>query len=339
MRKGIIMDMNERFLTLLTPDGEFLQISRQKQFYEIGQEIPIPVQEKQITSIYPFFNTIKGKSLVAATVAAVFALITFIPFNQNEVYAYMSIDVNPSIELGVNEDLEVIEVIPYNDSGEKIVEELQGWKNKELSVVTEDILASLKGNGYLKNEQEVVIGTVQIGESNEKAEMKLDEAIDDLEENISSDQAKLITYEATTKEREVAQKSGLTAGKLRAKQEKSDKEKSIQLKVNKQIQEKKASDTLNQNSSVKKQQSGVINKAPTKEIKPNNNQSQNNKNMKTDRVKEKLKEPNNGALEKKTGEYKKNVSKKAQVKKEERQSDHERNKHSGDSKNSKEKNK
>lgn len=58
-------------------------------------------------------------------------MILFLAFNQNEkVYAYMSIDINPSLELGVNENLKVVELTPYNKEGRAIIEEIHGWKKR-----------------------------------------------------------------------------------------------------------------------------------------------------------------------------------------------------------------
>ena len=39
MKKGIIMEVHKRFLTFLTPQGEFLRARNLKENYQIGQEI------------------------------------------------------------------------------------------------------------------------------------------------------------------------------------------------------------------------------------------------------------------------------------------------------------
>lgn len=62
----------------------------------------------------------------------------------------MSIDVNPSIELGFNKNLKVIELIPYNEEGKKIIEELGDWKLKGIHEVADSILNTIKSKGYLK---------------------------------------------------------------------------------------------------------------------------------------------------------------------------------------------
>jgi hypothetical protein len=39
MKQGIIMEIDDEFLTLMTPEGEFLHARRQNQPYAIGEEI------------------------------------------------------------------------------------------------------------------------------------------------------------------------------------------------------------------------------------------------------------------------------------------------------------
>ena len=59
MKSGIIMEINRRFLTVLTPNGEFLHVRRQDQLYQVGQEINFSSKEleKKRSS---FFNTDKN---------------------------------------------------------------------------------------------------------------------------------------------------------------------------------------------------------------------------------------------------------------------------------------
>lgn len=237
MRKGIIMEVNERFLTLLTPEGEFLKARKEKIHYEIGEEIQFfPFEEDRKKRFrQSVFNTYKGKSVAALAIAMVIAIVSFLPFySQNQVYAYMSIDVNPSIELSLNEDLQVIELAGYNDSGEQIVEQLNDWNKKDVEYVTEKILMLIREKGYFDGKKNVVIGTVHTGEIIEESEKKLDQTLKELEENFEEEQTEFIAIEATEKERNLAKESGLTAGKLLIEMEKSSSEKE---KKNSQLNE------------------------------------------------------------------------------------------------------
>ena len=60
----------------------------------------------------------------------------------------MTIDVNPSIELGLDDELQVIEVHGLNQDGKQVVAQLNDWKNEEISDVAKKIVLKTKELGY-----------------------------------------------------------------------------------------------------------------------------------------------------------------------------------------------
>ena len=69
------MEINRRFLTVLTPDGEFLHVRRQDQLYQVGQEINFSTKELEKKRV-PFSMPIK----VALTACAfVFSFYIYYP--------------------------------------------------------------------------------------------------------------------------------------------------------------------------------------------------------------------------------------------------------------------
>ena len=202
------MEINRRFLTVLTPDGEFLHVRRQDQLYQVGQEINFSSKELEKKRV-PFSMPIK----VAFTACAfVLVFISIIPVYQaNQVYAYMSIDVNPSIELGMNENLKVVELIPYNKDGEKIVNMLSNWKRKDIDEVILAIMNEINKQGYTKKNHEVVVSTVFV-EDQHKDNNKLQKEIKVIEKEIAKENLNVILVEASQKDRENAKEKGITTG-------------------------------------------------------------------------------------------------------------------------------
>ena len=202
------MEINRRFLTVLTPDGEFLHVRRQDQLYQVGQEINFSTKELEKKRV-PFSMPIK----VALTACAfVLVFISIIPVYQaNQVYAYMSIDVNPSIELGMNENLKIVELIPYNKDGEKIVNMLSNWKRKDIDEVTLAIMNEINEQGYTKKNHEVVVSTVFVKDQH-KDNNKLQKEIKVIEKEIAKENLNVILVEASQKEREKAKEKGITTG-------------------------------------------------------------------------------------------------------------------------------
>ena len=210
------MEINERFVTILTPEGEFLRARKLGGDYQIGQEIDYisDVQVKRNT-FFSYIHTFKGKAL-AASFVCLLLLVSVIPFYQNnQVYAYMSIDINPSIELGLNKHYQVVELIPYNDDGKKIVNQLRGWKKKEIDEVTDNILNEIKSQGFLKKNHEIVVGTVYKAETIEVDDPQWIEKWTNVKKVIQREHLELTVVEGTTKEREYAQKKGMTVGEYK----------------------------------------------------------------------------------------------------------------------------
>lgn len=57
MKKGVILSVNKRFVTLLTPEGEFLKTKRQEREYEVGEEITFSPIKQKVTFAFPNFNS------------------------------------------------------------------------------------------------------------------------------------------------------------------------------------------------------------------------------------------------------------------------------------------
>jgi hypothetical protein len=233
MKKGIVMDINDSFLTLLTPEGEFLRARKQDQPYTIGEEIrffPI-LNDKTSKSNYTLKNIYKVKTVWALMAALVIMLGSFFPIYQNnQAYAYMSIDVNPSIELGVNKNMQVVELNGFNKQGNTIISQLGVWKKKDVSELTKAILKEMKEAGYLRAKKQVIISTVRTKVPEEKIEKKLQENIEAIKTSVASQQVELTVLTATQKEREKAQKLGISTGKyqenkIKATNNQKDKDK------------------------------------------------------------------------------------------------------------------
>jgi hypothetical protein len=230
MKKGIIMEINDGFLTLLTPEGEFLQSRKQNLPYSIGEEIyffPIesvnePMTKRSISNIF------RLKTVWIFMAALMIFIGTFIPMYQNnKAYAYMSIDANPSVELGVNKKMQVVKLTGFNKEGKEIISHLKNWKKEDVSELTKVILAEMKSGGYLKNNHQVLISTVRIEQPEQKVEEKLQRKLDKIEASVHNEKLEIIVIQATEKERQKAHNEGLTAGKYQFSQGKS-KQKNVE---------------------------------------------------------------------------------------------------------------
>jgi hypothetical protein len=226
MKKGIIMEIDDVFLTLLTPDGEFLRARKQPKPYVLGEEVhfyPLEMNVGQKRSI-SLVRFLKGKVLLSAAAAIFLLAASYVPFYKgNQAYAYMSIDVNPSIELALNKKMQVLELTPFNKDGKKIVKNLDDWKKRDVAAVAEQILNEIKKQGYIKSKSLVVISTVRAEKSEKNAEIQLTENLQEIKETVKKDDLEIAVVKGNKKDLQAAHKHGMTAGKY--------KEKSIPIKV------------------------------------------------------------------------------------------------------------
>lgn len=212
------MEVNKRFLTVLTPEGEFLRARNNSPHYQLGQEITftsVTQKEKEKIAFLTFF---RGRFVLPAAVALMFAFLFFIPFYQNnQVYAYLSIDINPSIELGINKKYEVIELKSYNDDGAKVIKQIQDWKHQEVDEVVEHLVGEIKKQGYMKSKQRIVVATVYAKEELPEEDKQLKQEMKEIKEVITAENLELTVVEGTQTEREKAITEGLTTGLYKEK--------------------------------------------------------------------------------------------------------------------------
>lgn len=272
MKKGVVMEVDDDFLTMLTVDGEFLRARNQKGKYQVGEEIdffPVsfPVIEKKKLS---FLKLGKIKLTYISSFAAILLFLSFIPmYVNNEVYAYMSIDINPSFEVGLDKDLTVVSLEAMNADGEKILSDFPDWKDKHIDFITETIINKSHTNGYLDEGKQVLITTV-VNEHDEKVDAKLKKNIEKVTTTFEKEQIEITSVESTVETRKEAKEKGVTTGKLLQIENKlpSKKEKN-------NSKNKKTDHSSNNNSSLEQNGSAPEEK-PDNQGKGNGNENQSN---------------------------------------------------------------
>ncbi|MBE4909491.1 anti-sigma factor domain-containing protein [Bacillus luteolus] len=217
MRKGVIMEINSDFLTMLTPEGEFLKARKQDNHYEIGEEIdffPITVTAVD-TPKKRWFQLNRLRVALMSSAAAILFFITVIPqMMANPVYAYMTIDINPSFEIGLNNELNVVSLDALNNDGENILQEYPNWENQHIDEVTEVIISKSREQGYLIDGQEVLITTILNEEKIAEVSEKLAKEIQLISTTYKQKQIEITAVESDIATREKAQKQGVSTGRL-----------------------------------------------------------------------------------------------------------------------------
>ena len=230
MKKGVILSVNKRFVTLLTPEGEFLKTKRQEREYEVGEEITFSPAKQNFTLAFSNIHSSFKKTAVLSIASTFLILFSILPsYFTGPVSAYMTIDVNPSIELELDDDLEVLKLTGLNEDGKLVIGQLKDWKGKDIKAVTNRIVETTKQLGYLKGNKQIVVSTTLM-KKNKELGKNLKEEIKEISEQDNVSKTKMKVIQATKSDRKQARKQGISTGRYLDKKLNEDKDK---IKVNK----------------------------------------------------------------------------------------------------------
>lgn len=216
MHKGIVMEMTDRHIVVMRSDGKFDRISRKSRACEIGEEIVYASSGINWRS-----PSVAGRSAIAA--AVIFCLVLFASFSGKlgspEVAAYISMDINPSVEMGIDIDENVLELRGLNEDGVALIESVE-FKGKKLEQVTEKLLDKAEQKALANGEAEIVIAStvVQPGSKldDESIAAKLKEQVAKHIETTHPQQVKqyqITAFAAPEEVREAAIQNGVSTGK------------------------------------------------------------------------------------------------------------------------------
>ncbi|MFD2360094.1 anti-sigma factor domain-containing protein [Saccharococcus thermophilus] len=287
MKKGIVLELDEEFVTLLTPEGEFIQVKEDE--YEIGEEIEARLVKKPYVRRRSFRYA--AVSLIAA---AVLFIATLLHLPSDEVYAYMSIDINPSIEVGVDDQLNVLTLKAYNEEGKKIVSQLSNWKKVAFVDIATEIIELSRKQGYLQKGGQVLITTVE-KKHLAASSRKLSEELSEIQHSYQQKNIIVKMEKSTMEVRNKALKKGMTTGKL-LQMEQQMKEVSP-----KEPKAKKLQKPLKQNDGDKKNEQQMNNHSLNEKNKNSgreNNEQQTNNDLLNEKDEQNHKKKKNNGNEK-----------------------------------------
>ncbi|MBJ8187050.1 anti-sigma factor domain-containing protein [Bacillus cereus] len=219
MNKGIVMDIKKHSVVVLTPNGEFITFKRKVHSYMIGEEISFNKQEQRAPR-FSIPSFLKPASLLVTCFLCV--LLFFYNQPEEKVFAYVSVDINPSLEVSVTKDLRVIDLRACNDDGRRILKEMKRWENKDLQDVIRTIIKQSQEDKYLTNDKQVMLTAVTKDKS---LEPQLEKAMQELKKEYEIKHVTVVYQSSTMQMRENAKKAGVGTG-VYIKQE-DEKQKSI----------------------------------------------------------------------------------------------------------------
>ncbi len=157
---------------------------------------------------------------IAAAAAAMFLLaigtVIGIFINKapdNKVFATVSIDVNPSLEIKINKEEKVLDVIPLNDDAKKVIGDMD-FSGVSMELTVNALIGSMYRLGYLDDEHRTVLVSLD-NEDAAKAAYLLDELTAQISSLTEANNGRVIpnTYESTASLKEIAERYNVPESK------------------------------------------------------------------------------------------------------------------------------
>ncbi len=147
--KGLVLESNEEYIFLLTPEGEYFKLPGNGEEFDTGAEIELELPAKKKGNRF-------SPALAAAAVILVFACCLAFYSALCRPKAYLALDINPSLYFSLNGEGEVIKAEPLNEDAQEILKGLQ-LQGKNIREALTLILDGAYAGNYLSAEKENVI--------------------------------------------------------------------------------------------------------------------------------------------------------------------------------------
>ena len=159
MNRAVIMSLEGSRAIVLAEGGRFLRVPRQPQ-YEVGDEIELEPEEAAPGRRRTIVRRRTFLVAAASCAAAVMLIASVWTFRTPPVVAYVTMDINPSLELGIDGKEKVRSLEALNADAEPIVESVS-FKGKDVETVAAELAAELASRHLLSGpDSEVVLASV-----------------------------------------------------------------------------------------------------------------------------------------------------------------------------------
>jgi hypothetical protein len=168
MRKGIVMELEGKRAVVMTRQGEFVETKRVLPGWKVGDEVEV--------SFAPSFRWQETMKWTAAVAALFLVVMMGLPwFNggtTHAVAAWVTVDINPSVELSVNAKGKVVAATALNADGEKLINELD-LDGLKISEATSLLLAEADHQGFITEDGGDVVVTTMVTDNNKELQTNI----------------------------------------------------------------------------------------------------------------------------------------------------------------------
>lgn len=214
---GSILELNKKKALVMTDACDFVYIQRQPEMI-VGQQIKF--NKSEITKANK--NYVRYLALVASVfiiaLCSVFYMQIFVP---NTVFAYIDIDINPSMEFVINKNAMVLDMKPLNKNAQTLLKELK-LVELPLKEAIAEVVETSKQLGFIStNKNNVVLISASIdtdknnsqNDSNQKTLDKILSNIGNVTFDVGTENIKPEILKVTPENRKTAIKNDISMGR------------------------------------------------------------------------------------------------------------------------------
>lgn len=175
MTRGLITRIEDNFMIVMT-DQMTIDKIKPRINVKVGQRIEFNKRDRYRGFL--LFNYKKASSMLALILVLI--LTSIVAFGQNgsrEIYAVVSVDINPSIELSLDQSGSVVGYKSFNKDGQKILS--KSLLNQDLDSALSEVILSAQDNGYLVDRDMILISSTVIKSSDAKLDTTGDTTLEE----------------------------------------------------------------------------------------------------------------------------------------------------------------
>lgn len=237
--KGIVFETRSAYSIFLTSDGLFEKGIPLSSSVQIGEEVSFrPYQNVKQQQRKVSLKTLWASPTLAIVATLVLLFAVLLPAQSN-VSAYVQIDINPSIELGIDKKGKVYLFNGLNEDGVALKRDISFWKGKPLSWVMHQIINQSQS---IKDNEEINITAIyQNGVDQESLEKVIATAVSSSTSQVLAKKNSVKVINASTTDREIAKMEGISVRQYHAKLEVEKEKKTISKESKQRNSQKKKS--------------------------------------------------------------------------------------------------
>lgn len=216
MKKGLIMELKDDYAIVMNDDGSMEKIVIKPQM-AVGQKIfyfdediaKVTEIKSSTNSKFKYNSFMKTFGSMAAMILLAFTF--FFNMNYSKTVAVVSLDINPSIQIEVDNNQNILKVTGINDDGRNI--DFSGIEGKNINDGIKAIKDILVEKEFLKENKDVLVGFAFV-KNGEKADYE-DEIKEAVLNNFDTENVTYIKAEDKTDVKE-AEQQGISLGRYEA---------------------------------------------------------------------------------------------------------------------------